>query len=148
MFLKIQESFWCNRPLRLVCLSNQDNNSVWAKKQLCTCNTLFSNFQWRPLHEYDVKPMQCNVLCIEDGENMTKKFFLSFFFSNLDKVLKNSTPKNNWQIERVQNDVMKFKRTQNHFYSDVFTAVDLLCLQQSINFNISKLVYSPFAHLP
>ena len=27
-FLKIQESFWCNRPLRLVCLSNQDNDNV------------------------------------------------------------------------------------------------------------------------
>ena len=48
---------------------------------------------------------------------------------NLDKALKNSSPGKvayTWRIERLQIDVIKFERTQIHFFSDVFTAIVIL----------------------
>ena len=47
----------------------------------------------------------------------------------MDKALKNSTPGKVaciWRIERVQIDAIKFEKTQIHFISDVFTAVDVV----------------------
>ena len=45
---------------------------------------------------------------------------LSFLFSNLNKILKNSTPGKFtciWHIERVQTDTIMFERTKIHFLS-------------------------------
>ena len=49
----------------------------------------------------------------------------SFLYLNMDKALKNSTPKKSYigRIERFQIDALKFERTQIIFFSDVFTAV-------------------------
>ena len=84
---------------------------------------VFSTFLWHPLcDDYDVKPPN---LTFYEGRGQTTTNF-SFLFFNLDKVLKNSTPGKVaciWHIERVQIDAIKFKRTQIHFFSDVFTAV-------------------------
>ena len=53
---------------------------------------------------------------------------ISFLYLNVDKALKNSTPRNVayiyiWRIKRFQIDAIKFEMTQIHFFSDVFTAV-------------------------
>ena len=51
---------------------------------------------------------------------------LSFRYLNMDKVVKNSTPRKLayiWWIVRFQIDAIKFERTQIHLFSDVFTAV-------------------------
>ena len=51
---------------------------------------------------------------------------LSFLYLNMDKVVKNSTPRKLayiWRIVRFQIDAIKFERTQIPFFSDVFTAV-------------------------
>ena len=51
---------------------------------------------------------------------------LSFLYLNMDKVVKNSTPRKLayiWRIVRFQIDAIKFERTQIQFFSDVLTAV-------------------------
>ena len=91
---------------------------VLRAKQLCPCITLFSTYPWHPLHDYDVKPLECDVswrtgACHDE---------FSSLFLNLDKVLKNQTPgviAFIWQIESVQIDAIKFERTQIHFLGDV-----------------------------
>ena len=50
----------------------------------------------------------------------------SLVYLSMDKALKNSTPGKVayiWQIEWFQIDVIKFDRTQIHFFCDIFTAV-------------------------
>ena len=59
-------------------------------------------------------------------EDVDIRQHIFFFYLNMDKFLKNSTPGNVsyiWQIERFQVDAIKFKRTQINFLTDVFTAV-------------------------
>ena len=86
-----------------------------AKQLLYTCITLFSKFLWRPLHDYDVKTSQCDVL----WGTWTYYHTFSLFYLNMDKALKNSTSGNwmayIWIIERFQIDAIEFERTQIHF---------------------------------
>ena len=121
-------------------LSNDDddnNNNVkkqlvlWAKQQLCTCITLFSTFLWRPLHDYDMKPPECDVL----WRTWTYDDRLSLLYFNMDNALKNSTlgkVANIWRIERFQVDAIKFERTQIHFFSNVFHCRRRRCLRSLI----------------
>ena len=91
---------------------------VLRAKQLCPCITLFGTYPWHPLHDYDVKPPECDVLWRTGAYH--DKF--SSLFLNLDKVLKNQTPgviAFIWQIESVEIDAIKFERTQIHFLGDV-----------------------------
>ena len=71
---------------------------------------------------HDVKPPNATFY---GGRGQYEEKF-SFFYVNMDKVLKNSTPgkvAHIWRIERFQIDAIKFERKQTHFFSDVFTAV-------------------------
>ena len=65
---------------------------------------------------------QCDVL----WRTWTYDDKFSFLYLNVDKAINNSSPGKVayiWRIERFQIDAIKFKRTQIHFFSDVFTAV-------------------------
>ena len=76
------------------------------------CSAHASRVFWRPLYDYDAKSP--NATFFEELEHTN---FLSLFL-NLDKFLKNSTPGEIsyiWQIERVQIDAIKFKRTEIYF---------------------------------
>ena len=115
---------------------DDDNNNVkkqlvlWAKQQLCTCITLFSTFVWRPLHDYDMKPSECDVL----WRTWTYGDRFSLLYFNMDNALKNSTVGKVayiWRIERFQKDAIKFERTQIDFFSDVFHC-RLRCLRSLI----------------
>ena len=102
---------------------DEDNNSVkeqlflCAKQLLCTCNTLFSTFLWRPLHDYDVKPPYATF---HGGRgNMTTNLIFLSLYLNMDKALKNLTPGKVayiCRIERFQIDAIKIERTQIHFF--------------------------------
>ena len=51
---------------------------------------------------------------------------ISFLYLNMDKALKNSTPReiaHIWRIKLFQIDAIKFERMQIHLFSHVFTAV-------------------------
>ena len=108
---------------------NDNNNNIKkklvlrAKQLLYTCITLFSKFLWRPLHDYDVKTSQCDVL----WGTWTYYHTFSLFYLNMDKSLKNSTPLtksrlhlNSWAVPSRRDKVWK---DPNSFFSDVFTAV-------------------------
>ena len=60
-----------------------------------------------------------------EGVDILRQIFPPLFeHLNMDKALKNSTQGKVayiWRIRRFQIDAMKFKRTQIHFFSDVFT---------------------------
>ena len=65
---------------------------------------------------------QCDVL----WGTWTYYHTFSPLYLNMDKALKNSTPRKvayMWIIERFQIEAMQFERTQIHFFTDVFTAV-------------------------
>ena len=65
---------------------------------------------------------QCDVL----WSTWTYNDKISLLYLNMDEALKNLTPGKVayiWGIERFQIDAVKFKRTQIHFLSDVFTTV-------------------------
>ena len=65
---------------------------------------------------------------------MTTNFFLAFFFRTWIKSLKIHLQEKSPTIDKLSESNSKrrndFKRTQNYFHSDVFTAVVLLCLQK------------------
>ena len=57
---------------------------------------------------------------------------LSFLYLNMDKVVKNSTPRKLayiWRIVRFQIDAIKFERTQIHLFSDVLLPSSSLLLE-------------------
>ena len=63
-------------------LNNHDNDNndnvqkqlvLQAKQQLCKCIMLFSTFLWRPLHDYDMKPL--NATFYGGHEYTTTNFF-------------------------------------------------------------------------
>ena len=85
---------------------------------LHACITLLSTFLWCPLHAYEVKPPTHLMHYI--WRTWTYDDELSFPFSNLNKILKNSYPGKFtciWHIERVQIDTIMFERTKIHFLS-------------------------------
>ena len=104
-------------------LSNDDDDNnvkeqlvLRAKQLLCTCITLFSTFLWLLLHDYDVKPP--NAMIYGGGGHTT---------TNLALQLQEKSP-------TFQIDVIKFERTQIHFFSDVFTRRCLRSLMHCIRF--------------
>ena len=89
---------------------DDDNNNI--KKQLVLWAKQLLTRYWRPLYDYDAKSPNATFFGELEHTN-----FLSLFL-NLDKFLKNSTPGEIsyiWQIERVQIDAIKFKRTEIYF---------------------------------
>ena len=95
--------------------NDQNNSSAHASRFL--------------VHFFDVtaRPATWNLLIWLLWGTWTYDDEFSFLFLNLNKILENSTPGKVaciWRhIERVQIDMIKFERTQIHFFSYGFTAV-------------------------
>ena len=97
--------------------------STWfrlAKKQLCTCITLFLHISLPSLQDYNVKVP--NFTFWRGRENKTTTFLLLFLnFA----VFQNLTPEqfaNIWRIKRVGISAIMFEVARIHFLSDVFVA--------------------------
>ena len=85
-------------------------NNWFYEQNNCSAHAL--RVFWPPLYDYDAKSPNATFFWELEQTN-----FLSLFL-NLDKFLKNSTPGEIsyiWQIERVQIDAIKFKRTEIYF---------------------------------
>ena len=119
-------SLWDNRELKQQRQQRrlQKNNRCNDQNNSCARASRFL------VHFFDVHCMTTtwNLLTwrfMEDVDIQCRISF-SFIFLNLNKILKNLTPRKVaciWHIEQVQIDAIKFQRTQIHFFTGVFTAV-------------------------
>ena len=85
-------------------------NNWFYEQNNCSAHAL--RVFWPPMYDYDAKSPNATFFWELEHTN-----FLSLFL-NLDKFLKNSTPGEIsyiWQIELVQIDTIKFKRTEIYF---------------------------------
>ena len=126
-------------------LSNYDDDDndnakkklvLWAKQQLCTSRFL--------VHFLDVHYTitTWNLPMRRFMEDVDTRRQILLLYLNMDKTLKNSTPRKVayiWRIKRFQINTIKFARTQiRFFFSDLFTAV--VCLRPLLHFS-NKIIH-------
>ena len=86
--VQLMSTVWEQRRRRRQREGQKSNRIRSAKRQLCTCITLFLYISLPSLHDYDVKML--NFTFCGECERKTTTFF---FFLNFDTaVFKNSTP--------------------------------------------------------